>query len=950
MRSVFCLTIMLFSTKLLYAQNKISKPVLDTNVLLKFPYMGNEAISNDGRYMKYVVTNQPGGGSTLVIQSTESGWKKDLINIEGGEFSEDSKDYLYKIKDTLFFVSLGDESKPKYITNIETYKKPASGHEGWWAYQLKGKEKELVLQNRRTRQEQQFKGVEEYGFNDKGTILLLKITSGQNGSENELLWVDLLDNKINSIWSSKTAKIGGYSFDNVSKQLTFLTIEKNEIRPKCSVWYYKKGTGKAVKQVDDQTEGINQNLFIANTIPTFSASGQYIFFKITAAADIRKPLSGVAKLSIWSYKDSVIQSLQLKNRGERTYWASIAVNGDLVLQPEQDDEMVNSGTEFRHLDLILISNHVSIRDFWWASFGKEKKWLVSLKDGSRKLLPFSHTTFYSVSPTGRYLVYYEPKSHSYYSYDTARRKTADICTGVPSILYDKKGASESVQIEALFAYGIAGWLEDGSAVFVYDEYDIWQLDPFGLKPPVNLTHGLGRRHAIRLRLLAKNIGNVNRGLDNNSNIILTALDSKTQQTGYYRMTLGRSADPEQLNLDACAWGSKDFGGIEPLKARDADKWIVSKQTSSESPDYYFTTDFSRFKRLTHLQPQQNYNWFTTELINWKRADGLFNQGLLFKPEDFDQSKKYPVIFVYYDKKIQERFQYIRPGYNAGDPDVAWLVSHGYIVCEPDIHYAVNKPGQSAYLSVVSAARYLLTLPYVDEKSMAVSGHSFGGFETNYIISHSGKMFACAYEAAGTSDLISSYGAIRGRNGQEDQLNQTVLYENGQYRMADNLWENPKTYIENSPIFRADQVRTPLLIMHNKEDASVPWSQGMEWYAGLRRLQKPVWMLEYDGGGHLVGGAAGIDINFRMLQFFDHYLKGEPAPAWMTKGIPAKVKGIEMRYELDSAGNCGGSCKVCKKWNERYNGTLVPTSGNWLSKKETNQGQVNVFKNRPKPTN
>jgi hypothetical protein len=145
---------------------------------------------------------------------------------------------------------------------------------------------------------------------------------------------------------------------------------------------------------------------------------------------------------------------------------------------------------------------------------------------------------------------------------------------------------------------------------------------------------------------------------------------------------------------------------------------------------------------------------------------------------------------------------------------------------------------------------------------------------------------------------------------------------GQHRMAGTMWDNQQGYIENSPIFKADKVTTPLLIRHNKGDQAVPWGQAVEFFIALRRLDKPVWMLQYDAGGHgNVLEKDKMDYTIRLTQYFNHFLKGAPTPKWMTQGIPATMKGIENGFSLDPAANCGTKekpCKVCKKWNEKWN--------------------------------
>jgi len=177
--------------------------------------------------------------------------------------------------------------------------------------------------------------------------------------------------------------------------------------------------------------------------------------------------------------------------------------------------------------------------------------------------------------------------------------------------------------------------------------------------------------------------------------------------------------------------------------------------------------------------------------------------------------------------------------------------------------------------------------------MGLQGHSFGGYETNYLITHS-CLFAAACETAGVSDLISEYGS--------DARGTYPMYhaELSQGRIGATPWQRADLYINNSPIFNADKVTTPLLMMHNKGDDVVPFSQGMEFFMALRRLGKRVWLLQYDGSGHVINGnKSALDFTIRVTQFFAHYLKDDPAPTWMTKGIPAALKGIDTGLEPDT---------------------------------------------------
>jgi dipeptidyl aminopeptidase/acylaminoacyl peptidase len=220
---------------------------------------------------------------------------------------------------------------------------------------------------------------------------------------------------------------------------------------------------------------------------------------------------------------------------------------------------------------------------------------------------------------------------------------------------------------------------------------------------------------------------------------------------------------------------------------------------------------------------------------------------------------------------------------------------------PDIRYQIGKPGNSAFNTVEGAGKLLSSFPFVDADRMGLSGHSFGGFETNYVITHSTR-FAAAFSDAGVSNVISEYGSYLHTTGVSLQ----GFTENGQLRMGSNLWSVPDAYINNSPIFYADKVTTPVLLVSNKLDAVVHFEHGVQFFTALRRLGKKAWMLQYDGERHSLNDTRNReDLTIRATQFFDHYLKGAPAPKWMTRGIPAKNKGIldglELDYEIKTPG-------------------------------------------------
>jgi dipeptidyl aminopeptidase/acylaminoacyl peptidase len=317
-------------------------------------------------------------------------------------------------------------------------------------------------------------------------------------------------------------------------------------------------------------------------------------------------------------------------------------------------------------------------------------------------------------------------------------------------------------------------------------------------------------------------------------------------------------------------------------------------TPAESPAVYATKiqhagDRNLSVKLSDVNLfQKEYNWFTTELHRWKMFDGKMSEGILYKPQNFDSTKKYPVILYFYERNANTLYNYKAPSPSASTINIPYFTSNGYLVFDPNIYYKNGEPGESAYNAVVSAARYLQKMKFVDTAKMAIQGQSWGGYQVAYIITRT-NMFAAAGAGAPVVNMFSAYGGIRWGSGYSRQFQ----YEKDQSRIGFTPWEKPDLYKKNSPIFFADKVTTPLLMTHNDKDGAVPWYQGIEFFTGLRRLGKKVWMLQYNEEDHnLVERRNRKDLSVRLAQFFGHYLKGEPMPVWMKEGVPATLKGIE----------------------------------------------------------
>ena len=288
---------------------------------------------------------------------------------------------------------------------------------------------------------------------------------------------------------------------------------------------------------------------------------------------------------------------------------------------------------------------------------------------------------------------------------------------------------------------------------------------------------------------------------------------------------------------------------------------------------------------------KNYFWGTGELVQWTSADNIPLNGLLYKPEGFDPKKKYPMIVYFYEKESDNLHSHVPPTPLRSTINRTTYVSSGYLVFVPDIVYKIGYPGQSAFNSIVPGVNHLVKQGFVDEKNVGIQGHSWGGYQAAYILTRTNIFKACEAGAI-VANMTSAYGGVRWGTG----ISRMFQYEHTQSRIGATLWEKPNLYLENSPLFMADKITTPLLLLHNDSDDAVPWYQGIEMYMAMRRLGKPVWMLNYNGEPHWpVKRENRVDFQIRMKQFFDHHLQGAPMPEWMKVGVPAVAKGILTGY-------------------------------------------------------
>ncbi|RYY43252.1 MAG: S9 family peptidase, partial [Chitinophagaceae bacterium] len=615
--------------------------------------------------------------------------------------------------------------------------------------------------------------------------------------------------------------------------------------------------------------------------------GKKIFFG-TAPVQPAKDTSLVdfelARLDIWTYKDDYLQPQQLKQLSQeqrRSYLAVTRPGTNEIVQLGSELLENVSIVDEGNADWVLAQTTKGSRiNTQWEGRSKSTGFVVNIRTGEKIQINNSSYGFYSASPNGKYVYWYDPAVKNYFTYNVVTREIKNISSKVKQPLYDTENDVPDFPSPA----GTISWVGSDQYFLVKDEFDIWQLDPNGLEQPVNITNGFGRKNKTEFSYVR--LDREERFLEPGQMLLLQSLNKQNKFSGYYTAKSNIANDPVKIIEGAFVNGSV-------MKAKDATVYIAQRATPAAS-ELYYGGSLSDLAAVTNVAAQQkDYNWMQAELVRWKMFDGKMSEGILFKPENFDPKKKYPVVFYFYERNADGLYGYRTPAPSASTINIAYFVSNGYLVFDPNIYYKTGEPGQSAYNSVVSAAKHLSTLPYVDSTKMGIQGQSWGGYQVAYLVTRT-NMFRAAGAGAPVANMTSAYGGIRWGSG----MNRQFQYEKTQSRIGATLWQRPDLYIKNSPLFTADKIQTPLLIMHNDADGAVPWYQGIELFTALKRLDKKVWLLQYNGEDHnLVERKNRKDLSVRLSQFFDHYLKGAKAPRWMVEGLPAVDKGREWGFDL-----------------------------------------------------
>ena len=488
--------------------------------------------------------------------------------------------------------------------------------------------------------------------------------------------------------------------------------------------------------------------------------------------------------------------------------------------------------------------------------------VVDMKTGARTLALKKNRYYFGALYDGGHFLYYD--DGHFHTYDMTTGRSVNITRDVPASFFNEDDDHNVVKPPD---YPV-GSTKDGLLVLLSDGWDVWSV-PVGGGKGVNLTAN-GARDKIRYRRLR--LDPEEKAVDLAEPQYFSAYGEWTKKAGLARLEKGRPAPVPLL------WDDAGFGGL--AKAKKAGVYVYTRDTFKEYPDYYVTDALLKNgQRITEANPQQKeFLWTSGQmLLDYTSAKGDKLQAALFLPAGYEKSKRYPTLVYYYEKMSQQLNRYAQPSANGFNKSV--YTSNGYAVLMPDITYKINDPGMSAVWCVLPALEAAVAVGVVDRSKVGLQGHSWGGYQTAFLVTQAD--FAAAVAGAPLTNMISMYSSIYFNSGSANQ----PIFESSQGRFKGGYWDNLEAYQRNSPVYYAERVKTPLIILHNDKDGAVDWNQGIEYYNTLRRLKKPVIMLQYVGENHgLQKPANQKDYTVRMREFFDHQLMGKPAPAWYTEGV------------------------------------------------------------------
>ena len=935
------------------AQNGSGKKVLNIDDYSRWKSVEGSRISGDGNWVVYEMrpTNTAEAKPTLHILQLGSNRDQEVTNASGATFSDDSRWVAYSIEPAATGGrggrggaagggaapanppaqggrAGGQANQPRKVElrNLE------SGAVKTWediqSFTFNSGSTHLLLRRRQTAQNAQYRGadavlhelatgrdqllgsVNESSFNKNGDLLAYTVDAAVKDA-NGLTVIDLKTGRVESLDSDARnySRLTWHDSGTALAVLKAKEVEKQRERENMLVVFPNIRSAIEDSQRNRVTldAGSVPNGFVISERGTLSWSddGKRVFFGIKEqremadTAALRRGTEFVADVDVWRTTDERVQSMQMvraeADRGFTYTQAFDLSSGKFIALADSTMRELEIGQDGRWA--VGRDPRQFISDYGRA---RADVYRVNTSTGERTLM-FKGMNLgnfvYGISPDGGYYLFW--RDNQVHAYDLNRGTSHLITKGSPVSFVDM----EEDHFGPRPSYGIAGYTKDGKSVILSHRYDLWQFPLDGSGGGKNITNGLGTKGDIRfayVRTEPEPAGGGGRGgrgggggtIDLSKPVLLSAYGQWTKKAGFYELRDGQMR--ELVYADAIF--------SPPAKAAKADKYLFTRQTFTEFPDLQVSgLAFTDAKKITDANPQHSeYSWGRRILFEYKNKKGVRLQGTLAIPDTYKPGDKLPMLVNFYEKNSQNLHRYLSPNYLTGMGSLpVEALTKGYLLMQPDVHFNTRTSHSDMLESVEAAVRKVIELGYVDPKRIGVNGHSYGGQGAAFVGTRS-RLFAAIGMGAGVTDLTTDFSQPWGwAYGQPGGSGATGFdyYINGQGRQGTNPWDDPELFRFESARTHVREATAPFLIMHGTADPTVAFHEGLGFYNALRFNKKEATLLAYPGEGHGLRGMANRrDLTIRYMQFFDHYLKGEPAPRWLSEGVPF----LDKDYRRDPA--------------------------------------------------
>jgi dipeptidyl aminopeptidase/acylaminoacyl peptidase len=810
--------------------------------------------SGDGRWISYFVAPAGAFADSLRVAGLPVPLRAELLGLDSGQRTE-------------WDDAMSAEFSPD-ATFLAVKRRRTPGDDA-------AADAELVVRNLRSGTDRHIEHVAWYSFSPAGTLLAWTTAALPAGS-GSLRVIDLstgeatvldsaADHYTGATWSADGRAIAilrGTDVDTLVRRVNTLLAFTGLDRP-----------GPQRVEVTSETVRIPAGHVISDKADlAWSETADRLFFGFAWQERKPRPPAGwqkVSEVDVFHWRDERIQTAQARraerdrNRTDRAVLhlpdRRVVVLTDSTLQELAVDPQGHwaIGSNERP----YISDWREHRaDYYRIDVASGARTLIS----AAQLRPYA--SFAQLAPDGRHFLYW--KEGDFHAYEVTTDRHVNLTSGLPVHFAD----SEWDYLSTVPPYGVAGWTADGTGVVLNHHHDLWFV-PFDGSGARNLTSGSGAARGIRLRVAAQGSAYQPTDLliDLSQPVLLAATELATQRSGFFELRDGRT---RELVLTDHMYG-------RPQHAGGDGRLLFTRQSWNEFPDLYIAdADLGGVTRISEANPQQaEYAWGRRILIDYTTRDGIPLRGILAIPDDWRPGVRLPMLVPFYEKLSPYFHLHPVPRYDTGFPQQADYVSNGYLVLGPDVHFRGGSSHSDMLESVEAAVARVIEMGYADAANVGLFGISYSAGGALYIGGRS-NTFAAIVAAAASSNLVTEFNLIWGSRGEPVQG-----YDiHGQGRYGSNPFDDFDLYWQQSPIAHVRTLNTPVLMMHGDSDQIVQYQLSLEYFNAARFNQKPVIFLSYPGEGHALSRLENqLDYLSRVREFFDHYLKGAPMPAWMEQG-------------------------------------------------------------------